>query len=154
VKRVLFALSFFATSAFAEPPQVLVLDRPNDSLAAVTLPLPTNATLAECGQFDIMAYYCLRVATGHEEPVLSELSSGVLAHGWAAVGDGHRATRPYSNIFRATPAPGECPPVIMIVSGDHTANTAEPLPAGVIEVKITQSVDVFCMFDGLDSQRQ
>jgi hypothetical protein len=41
----------------------------------------------------------------------------------------------------------------MIASGDHTANAAEPLPTGVLELKITQTVDIMCLFDGVDGQR-
>jgi hypothetical protein len=151
--RALLAFLFFAAPAFAEDNQTLVLDRPNDTLAAVTLPMPTQATRVACGQFDIMAYYCLRVASEHEDAVLSELSSGVLAQGWSEIGNGHRETRPYTNIFRAPTGSGECPPLIMIASGDHTANAAEPLPTGVLELKITQTVDIMCLFDGVDGQR-
>ncbi len=153
MKRAAFVLPFVVAAAFAEQSQPLVLDRENDSLAPVTLNLPANATLAECGEFDIMAYYCLRVDAAHEEAVLSELSAGVLAHNWSAMGDGHRETRPYTNFFRGPPAPGECPPLIMIVSGDHTANTNEPLPEGVLEIKLTQTVDIFCLFDGLGGKQ-
>jgi hypothetical protein len=154
MKRLLLTLSLCMTSAFAEERQTLVLDRPNDTLAAVTLTLPAEATLEECGGFDIMAYVCLRVASEHEEAVLSQLSAGVLAQGWSEVGDGHRDARPYTNIFRAPAGADACPPLIMIASGDHTENAAEPLPAGVLEVKITQTVDVMCLFDGLDGQQQ
>ncbi len=132
--------------------RLLTLDRPGDATPPVVLPVPDTVSIVACDQFEILNFYCLRTAGDHEIDVLSTLSTGILAQGWTAIGSGDSQEKPLTRFFRAPPTRGECPGLIMIVSGASTGAGGR-LPDGVVEIRIAQTVDIMCLFDGMTGRQ-
>ena len=63
-------------------------------------------------------------------------------------GSGDSQEKPLTQFFRAPPTRGECPGLIMIVSGASTGAGGR-LPDGVVEIRIAQTVDIMRLLDGM-----
>jgi len=139
-----FLLVLCMSVAHAEPQQNLVLDRPGDP-SPVILPLPAHARITDCAGEAILNFYCLRTGAAHEADVLSNISDGILARGWSILGE-DRKSRPFTFIFDR-PAPGvACPLLIMMTSNTQTQPGRPVLGEGEIEIQLTKTVDVRCVF--------
>jgi hypothetical protein len=133
-----------AGSAYAEPRRTLVLDGGDG--APVTLPLPAEVTIVECGGEAILNFYCLRTEGAREAAVLSELSAGIVAHGWAMLGEGKTTTRPYTYAFERPRRGSECPLLFMITSDTRTQPGRPSLAAGSVEIQLAKTADIRCIF--------